>query len=943
MKCNPSHENRTPTMRGLAIAASVLVLGACLVMRVLGAKWYALHGNPDYAVVVLMVRHMLAGVDFPVFFYGQAYMGSLEPAFSALLGLFLGPTPFAVCLGTGLMAFAMALAVHRLAWRVGGPVAAVAASALCLVGPSGYFHYMASPRGGYALGLLLTVLLLHEAVFLGADDEGGEGAVPDASSRRFLLLGFLVGLGFWNFWLVMPAVAVVCVMLLWRFRLRLFRPSVLVCGLIGFFAGSAPWWIWNARNGWQSLESAGGSPGVRETVRSGVLLFTERLPALFAYAVPDGKPQLGLVVLLAFLVLALAAAALPVRVGGAPVRRLRRLICACFLFVGAFAAAYMLSSFGAIHSLRYLLPFVPVFAVLAGSGIGVLMQLAAAAPRKRAWRLRAVAGVGILFVAFDVGARLPDLKHHGNIKAGWHDTALALAAHPGLPKEFFADFILYGVNWATEEAVCAVSPKLYRYAPFFDRLENADHPGVLENFRGFDHFLSNTCGRATFVKIPGMRIHYDILPPSGTRTALPPETITAMTDGAGRDWRAELTDCNGETFAELRDLDGSRQCELHIAFAAPVKVCGLRAINRPRHAMEAWSVEGRDPASGEWHVLSGLFKETGHYWSGPRFHYLGSALRIEKTFPAAEVSELRVRMSIHSSCPSIFLETLHVMTPSSSSADLDMAAVARRIQVEEIDRVFADRWHAREIHRLTDGAVWTSREVADDVPVSHIGPADGVAVAVEDAEAGPTRAALRAAGVEAEAFSVGGMTVFKLAPPRPEGARSADLMFYGGMLHANRPPPMPDVIEGSGASFYDGGLVLRGVSGLQRLDASGTRFALEMVWDVKPDFAFPDNLGLSVKVLDASGRVVSRVDEPFCPDLNVHPGRLGTAFKTVLHFTAPEDAESAALRLAFGIPEYGLLPRRAKPTTSLDVVKRRMILPLRVSDATPVPKDSDGS
>ena len=53
-----------------AIAASALVLGACLVVRVLGAKWYALHGNPDYAVVVLMVRHILAGVDFPVFFYG---------------------------------------------------------------------------------------------------------------------------------------------------------------------------------------------------------------------------------------------------------------------------------------------------------------------------------------------------------------------------------------------------------------------------------------------------------------------------------------------------------------------------------------------------------------------------------------------------------------------------------------------------------------------------------------------------------------------------------------------------------------------------------------------------------------------------------------------------------------------------------------------------------
>ena len=40
------------TRRGVAVAASALVLGACLVMRVLGAKWYALHGNPDYAVAL---------------------------------------------------------------------------------------------------------------------------------------------------------------------------------------------------------------------------------------------------------------------------------------------------------------------------------------------------------------------------------------------------------------------------------------------------------------------------------------------------------------------------------------------------------------------------------------------------------------------------------------------------------------------------------------------------------------------------------------------------------------------------------------------------------------------------------------------------------------------------------------------------------------------------
>ncbi len=924
------------TRRGGAFAASALVLGACLVMRVLGAKWYALHGNPDYAVVVLMVRHMLAGVDFPVFFYGQAYMGSLEPAFSALLGLFLGPTPFAVCLGTGLMAFAMIVAVHRLAWRVGGPLAAVAASALCLIGPDGYFHYMASPRGGYALGLLLTVLLLHEAVFFGA----GDGDAQGVKARRFLPLGFLVGLCFWNFWLTMPAVGVVCVMLLWRLRLRLFRPSVLACGLLGFFAGSLPWWIWNARNGWQSLGATGGSPGLRQSIRTAVVLFTEHLPALFARPGAPGGTRLVLASLLALLVLAVVAAAFAGR-GDEASRRMRRLFCACVLYLGAFAAAYSLSSFGTINSRRYLLPFVPVFAVFAGAGIGALARAAASAPRKQARWLRAAAGIALLCAVLEEAGRVPDLKYHRHAKTTWHDSAQALNAHPGLPPEFIADFIHYGINWATDEEVCAVSPLLYRYAPYFERLENADNPGVLENFRGFDHFLSNTCGRAEFLKIPGLRVHYDATPPEGTRTALPAGRIAAMTDASGRDWRAELADRNGETFAELRRQDGSRTCELIVAFAEPTAVCGLRAVNRPRHAMGAWSVEGRADPDGEWRALSGMFQETAYYWSGPRFYYAGAAQRREKVFPQALVRELRVRMQIHPSCLGVFLETLQVMTPAAPVPAPDMAAVVRRIQEARITRVFADRWHAREIHRLTGGAVWTSRAVAGgDSSVTWIEPVDGVAVAVADAEAGTVREALLEAGAEAEVFTAGGLTVFKLTPPPRAPVWHADLMFYAGMLHADRPPMLPKSTVATDASFLGGGLVLRGVTGFRRLDVGGANWAIELAWETKPGFVFPNNLNLFLHALDESGRIACQVDVRFWPDLNPHQGPMGTAFSTVLHLHVPEHAAGDPLRLALGVLELGLIPRRANPVTALEVDQRRVVLPMRVADAA---QSEDGS
>ena len=927
------------TRRGVAVAASALVLGACLVMRVLGAKWYALHGNPDYAVVVLMVRHMLAGVDFPVFFYGQPYMGSLEPAFSALLGLFLGPTPFAVCLGTGLMAFAMVVAVHRLAWRIGGPVAAVAASALCLVGPDGYFHYMASPRGGYALGLLLTTMLLHEAVFFGAE----EGDAPGVKARRFLPLGLLVGLSFWNFWLTMPAVGVVCVMLLWRLRLRLFRPSVLACGLLGFFAGSLPWWVWNARHGWQSLGATGASPGVRQSIETAVRLFTERLPALFESPGAPGGTWLGLGVLLVLLALALAAA-FP-RSGGAASLPLRRLLCACFLFLGAFTAAYALSSFGAINSRRYLLPFVPVFATLAGSGIGVLARAAAAATRKTAFGLRAAAGVGILCVVFEVAGRMPDLQHHRRVKTGWHDSARTLASKPELPKEFLADFMHYGVNWATDEEVCAVSPKLYRYAPYFERLENADNPGVLENFRGFDHFLLNTGARSDFIRLPGYRVHFNATPPSFAFGVLPSAGIASMTDSSGRDWKAELTDCNGETIAPLPAADADPACELTIAFKEPVAVCGLRVISRARHAMESWGVEGRTDAGGAWRELSGMYRETGYYWSGDRFYFAGIAHRSQKVFPETQVLELRVKMPLHPSCPGVSFETVQILTADGPRAAFDLAAAARRIQDAGVTRVFADRWHARELHRLSGGALWTSRQTVETernaLETVRVPREANVAVVVEDALAAVTHEAFREAGAAAETFSVGGLTVFRLVPETSGAEEKADLMFYSGMLHADRVPALPKTAFAAKASFFGGGLVLRGISDFRRLDAAGSRVAIELAWEVEPGFLFPNNLAVFVHGLDESGRIVCQVDEGLSPDLNPYHERLGTAFSSVHKLSVPAAAEQKPVRLELGLLELGFLPRRAKPDTDLEVDDRQVVLPVSFSDAAPAQARDD--
>jgi 4-amino-4-deoxy-L-arabinose transferase-like glycosyltransferase len=137
---------------------TTLVLG--LAARVFFAACYRFSLNSDYGIVVLMVKHIAAGRDLPVFYYGQPYMGSLEPIFSALLCKLFGFSSFNVCLGTACMGILLLPVIYAWGRDAGGRVAGLAALAFSIIGPVAYLRFLAMSWGGYALLLLLSTLIL---------------------------------------------------------------------------------------------------------------------------------------------------------------------------------------------------------------------------------------------------------------------------------------------------------------------------------------------------------------------------------------------------------------------------------------------------------------------------------------------------------------------------------------------------------------------------------------------------------------------------------------------------------------------------------------------------------------------------------------------------------------------------------------------------------------
>ncbi len=198
--------------------------------------------NSDEATVGLMARHILEG-KWPVFFYGQAYMGSLDATLIALGFRLFGSEIFVIrtvqillYLGTIFLTVSLSARIFRsqLAGLVSGLLLAVPTVNVTL--------YTTVSLGGYGEALLIGALLL----FLTIQIE----KTPD-NTLYYLLWGLFSGLGLWAFSLtiayILPtSIIVVCSLRKSRRRRLWVRGAwMLLAGIIG----ALPLIIWVFENG----------------------------------------------------------------------------------------------------------------------------------------------------------------------------------------------------------------------------------------------------------------------------------------------------------------------------------------------------------------------------------------------------------------------------------------------------------------------------------------------------------------------------------------------------------------------------------------------------------------------------------------------------------------------------------------------------------------------
>ncbi len=346
--------------------------------------------NADEAVVALMARHILQG-ELPIFFYGQAYMGSLDAFLVAAGFRIFGEQVWVIRLMQALLYLGTLITTAELGRRAFASRQVGALAVLLLAIPTvNVSLYTTASLGGYGEALLLGNLILLVAIEV---DQAWYAARQTRLWVTVGLWGFLSGLGLWAFGLTLIYSLPSGLFLLFRlvpnaFRRRRLRPLLLVLVLlaVGFLLGASAWLVYSAQHGMgQLISELGGSAVSNAEIGS----FAPRLlnhfvnllllgtSAIFGLRPPWEVRWLGLPALPFILFFWFAVCAWMVRKAFRRNRSYAQLV--IFGVVLALLAGFLFTSFGVDPSGRYFVPLAVPLALFAADWILVVSR------RRKSW------------------------------------------------------------------------------------------------------------------------------------------------------------------------------------------------------------------------------------------------------------------------------------------------------------------------------------------------------------------------------------------------------------------------------------------------------------------------------------------------------------------------------------------------------------------------------
>jgi hypothetical protein len=262
----------------------ISLFGIAFVVRLL--PLYVSHFTPDAdeAIVGLMALHLTKGAPYPTFYYGQHYMGSLEPIMVSWVFSLVGVGNWQLKVVPFFWSLLLIPTGYLLASRVFTPKYAQQAARFTAwylaFPPSALLEWGCKARGGFIEIVVATTFLLASGLYW-----------LRAQPPRYWhtsLLGFIAGVGWWTNNLIVfcliPLGGAAFIRLFVLLRKKKLRISALFnhyfLGILLFIIGCAPYLWYNLTypsGGWPSSGMFHPAPNIGDQVQA---LFSDSFPIL---------------------------------------------------------------------------------------------------------------------------------------------------------------------------------------------------------------------------------------------------------------------------------------------------------------------------------------------------------------------------------------------------------------------------------------------------------------------------------------------------------------------------------------------------------------------------------------------------------------------------------------------------------------------------------------
>jgi hypothetical protein len=486
------------------------------------------HMDSDQATNGLMARHILGG-EFPFFFYGQDYCGSIEAYLISTIFFFLGASRFTLNSAIGLESLFFILLIYFLARAISDKKTALLA-ALFTALPSYYlvFHSVLA-RSAYIeipiIGVLLFIIS-HKIVY---HDE--------TQGRKFLLLGFLCGLGMWTHFLIIFYLPPIFLLLFIKDQWFWGRRTIFFL-ILGLILGGLPLWVHNTAHPlttWHYLmDTSGGSEPFLTSLKD---FFLFRFPEALGlrnnetekFTIPYFSPALYLLYLGSFISLLIFE-----KKGFINLFKLKletdhsRVLLLLFLFL--FPLIFSISGFASAYTSRYLMP---VFSVLP-------IFFALFTQRMRSFSIALAClflGLHLFSNVFGTISRLPLIsnaqrtQYHQSLEND--QNLFAFLKNKNIQWVYTPEYWLsVRLTFDAQEKIIFASPTGDRYPKYTEWIDRALRPAFL--FPGdnivFEETLKNIGGTYTKSQVFGYSIYHDFSPPPFRFIELNPTSFTAAVD-----------------------------------------------------------------------------------------------------------------------------------------------------------------------------------------------------------------------------------------------------------------------------------------------------------------------------------------------------------------------------------------------------------------------------